>query len=148
MSHDLDDRYPEGGEAVHHGSPDLELGDLTVEIPRGQALARQVHAVHLAFATLLLVIAPGLQISARNVPSTPLPYTAAARRGGDRYAALGCVYCHSQQPRSADQAPDGEQGWGRPSAASDYAYDMPHQLGTMRTGPDLPNVGARLPSGA
>ncbi|MFN7147539.1 MAG: cbb3-type cytochrome c oxidase subunit II, partial [Myxococcota bacterium] len=24
-------------------------------------------------------------------------------------------------------------------------YDAPHQLGTMRTGPDLVNVGARLP---
>ena len=30
--------------------------------------------------------------------------------------------------------------------ASDYFYDQPHQLGTMRTGPDLQNVGARLPS--
>src|SRR3546814_2050223 len=27
-----------------------------------------------------------------------------------------------------------------------YVYDSPHQLGTMRTGPDLLNVGARLPS--
>ena len=52
----------------------------------------------------------------------------------------------SQQPRSADQAPDGERGWGRPAVASDYAYDAPHQLGTMRTGPDLLNVGARQPS--
>src|SRR3546814_20110344 len=58
----------------------------------------------------------------------------------------GCLYCHSQQPRSADQAPDDERGWGRASVASDYAYDHPHLMGTMRTGPDLPNVGARLPS--
>ena len=30
--------------------------------------------------------------------------------------------------------------------AGDYAYDTPHLLGTMRTGPDLLNIGARQPS--
>jgi cytochrome c oxidase cbb3-type subunit 2 len=30
--------------------------------------------------------------------------------------------------------------------AADYAYDTPHLLGTMRTGPDLFNIGARQPS--
>ena len=67
-------------------------------------------------------------------------------RGRQVYVSLGCVYCHSQQPRSPDQAPDGARGWGRPAIAADYTYDAPHQLGTMRTGPDLLNVGARLPS--
>src|SRR3546814_16494328 len=62
------------------------------------------------------------------------------------YIEQGCLYCHSQQPRSADQAPDDERGWGRASVASDYAYDHPHLMGTMRTGPDLLNVGPRLPS--
>jgi cytochrome c oxidase cbb3-type subunit 2 len=28
----------------------------------------------------------------------------------------------------------------------DYSYDNPHLLGTMRTGPDLLNIGARQPS--
>jgi cytochrome c oxidase cbb3-type subunit 2 len=28
----------------------------------------------------------------------------------------------------------------------DYRYDSPHLLGTMRTGPDLLNIGARQPS--
>ncbi|PHQ71374.1 MAG: cytochrome-c oxidase [Paracoccus sp.] len=100
----------------------------------------------LAFATLMLVIAPGIQIDARNVPEGLRNYTQAEQNGRDVYVAMGCVYCHSQQPRSPDQAPDGERGWGRPSVASDYAFDAPHQLGTMRTGPDLLNVGARLPS--
>ena len=100
----------------------------------------------LAFATLMLVIAPGMQINARPVPDDLMPYTEAEQRGRDVYVSLGCLYCHSQQPRSGDQAPDGERGWGRPSVAADYAYDQPHQLGTMRTGPDLLNVGARLPS--
>lgn len=102
----------------------------------------------LAFATLLLVIAPGIQMGNRSVPSELQPYTEIEQRGRDQYVALGCVYCHSQQPRSPDQAPDGDRGWGRPSVSSDYAYDTPHQLGTMRTGPDLLNVGARLPSEA
>lgn len=56
------------------------------------------------------------------------------------------MYCHSQQPRDPSQAPDGSRGWGRPSTPGDYAYDYPHQLGTMRTGPDLLNIGVRQPS--
>ncbi len=56
------------------------------------------------------------------------------------------MYCHSQQPRDRRQAPDGERGWGRPSVAGDYYYDRTHLLGTMRTGPDLLNIGARQPS--
>lgn len=40
---------------------------------------------------------------------------------------------------------DQERGWGRPSYPSDYVYDSPAALGTMRTGPDLINVGLRLP---
>ncbi|MDK3018904.1 cbb3-type cytochrome c oxidase subunit II [Pseudodonghicola flavimaris] len=102
----------------------------------------------LAFATLMLVIAPGVQIARHSVPPQLEPYTEQQARGRAQYVGLGCVYCHSQQPRSPDQAPDGERGWGRPAVAADYVYDQPHQLGTMRTGPDLLNVGARLPSEA
>ncbi len=36
--------------------------------------------------------------------------------------------------------------WGiRRSVAADYLYDFPVQLGSLRVGPDLANVGARLP---
>lgn len=100
----------------------------------------------LAFATLMLVIAPGIQIAQREIPAGLRPYSEQEQRGRDQYVSLGCVYCHSQQPRAPEQAPDGERGWGRPSVAGDYVYDQPHQLGTMRTGPDLLNVGSRLPS--
>lgn len=100
----------------------------------------------LAFATLMLVIVPGMQIRAQSATPGLRPYTQAELRGRQSYVSQGCVYCHSQQPRSPDQAPDGERGWGRAAVASDYAYDSPHLLGTMRTGPDLLNVGARLPS--
>ncbi|RDW14040.1 cbb3-type cytochrome c oxidase subunit II [Paracoccus thiocyanatus] len=100
----------------------------------------------LAFATLMLVIAPGVQIAQHAVPKGLSPYSEQESRGREQYVSLGCVYCHSQQPRSPDQAPDVERGWGRPSVAGDYVFDQPHQLGTMRTGPDLLNVGVRLPS--
>lgn len=100
----------------------------------------------LAFATLMLVIAPGMQINARPAPDGLMPYSEAEQRGRDVYVSLGCLYCHSQQPRSSHQAPDEERGWGRASVAADYVHDQPHQLGTMRTGPDLLNVGVRLPS--
>lgn len=102
----------------------------------------------LAFATFLLIGAPAIQLHNRAPASELRPYTEAELRGRAVYVSQGCVYCHSQQPRSTDQAPDAERGWGRPSVASDYYYDSPHQLGTMRTGPDLLNVGARLPSQA
>lgn len=100
----------------------------------------------LAFATLLLVILPAAQIRTIEPPAALAPYTPEEARGRAQYVALGCVYCHSQQPRPPEQAPDVERGWGRPSTAADYVYDRPHLLGTMRTGPDLLNVGVRLPS--
>jgi cytochrome c oxidase cbb3-type subunit II len=38
------------------------------------------------------------------------------------------------------------RGWGlRRSVAADFLYDSPVQLGSLRAGPDLANVGARLP---
>jgi cytochrome c oxidase cbb3-type subunit 2 len=38
------------------------------------------------------------------------------------------------------------RGWGlRQSVAEDFLYDYPVQLGSLRAGPDLANVGARLP---
>ena len=42
---------------------------------------------------------------------------------------------------------DLERGWGlRRSHPRDYIYDEPQLLGTMRTGPDLANIGVRQPS--
>lgn len=100
----------------------------------------------LAFATALLVILPAAQIRRIEPPPQLRPYSALEQRGRDLYVSLGCLYCHSQQPRLPEQGPDAARGWGRPSTAADYVYDRPHLLGTMRTGPDLLNVGARLPS--
>ena len=67
--------------------------------------------------------------------------------GRQVYIAEGCIYCHSQQVRSADFGADIARNWGtRRSVARDYIYDRPHLMGTMRTGPDLANIGARQPS--
>jgi cytochrome c oxidase cbb3-type subunit 2 len=63
------------------------------------------------------------------------------------YIDLGCIYCHSQQVRPEGFGADIARGWGmRRTVARDYIYDRPPLLGTMRTGPDLANIGARQPS--
>jgi cytochrome c oxidase cbb3-type subunit 2 len=102
--------------------------------------------VILGGATALLVVMPYLLLENTRAPEGLKPYTATQQIGRQIYIANGCVYCHSQQPRDAKQAPDFQRGWGRASVAGDYAYDTPHLLGTMRTGPDLMNIGARQPS--
>lgn len=104
-------------------------------------------ALILLFATIMIVVMPSLQTQSQSNPPEGLkPYSEQAQRGRKLYVSLGCMYCHSQQPRDPSQAPDGIRGWGRASIPADYAYDSPHLLGTMRTGPDLLNIGARQPS--
>lgn len=102
--------------------------------------------VTLALATSALVVVPFMQLKPVEPPAGLQPYTSAQLRGRQVYIANGCIYCHSQQPRDRAQAPDDKRGWGRASVAGDYHYDKPHLLGTMRTGPDLFNIGARQPS--
>lgn len=102
--------------------------------------------VMLGIATSALVVLPYIQLYDVQPPKGLRPYTSAELRGRHEYIRQGCVYCHSQQPRDRSQAPDIERGWGRPPVAGDYFYDRPHLLGTMRTGPDLLNIGARQPS--
>lgn len=102
--------------------------------------------VTLALATATLVVVPYLQLSSVEASPGLKPYTSEQLRGRDQYIKNGCVYCHTQQPRTVSQAPDAARGWGRAPVAGDYFYDTPHLLGTMRTGPDLLNIGARQPS--
>src|SRR3977135_523193 len=96
--------------------------------------------------TAALCALPYLQFPDLKPPPGLHPYTSAQLRGRREYIREGCVYCHSQQPRDRSQAPDMDRGWGRVSAPADYFYDAPHLLGTMRTGPDLFNIGARQSS--
>lgn len=100
----------------------------------------------LGVATSALVVIPYLTVRDEPPIAGLEPYGAAELRGRQQYIAQGCVYCHSQQPRTKNFAPDFQRGWGRATVAGDYAHDTPHLLGTMRTGPDLMNIGARQPS--
>lgn len=72
---------------------------------------------------------------------------ALVREGERVYAANGCIYCHSQQVRPSPFSDDIERGWGdRRTTPQDYLNDQRIFLGTMRTGPDLSNIGARQSS--
>lgn len=102
--------------------------------------------VALAVATTALVVMPYMEVRDIKPPTGLKPYTSAELRGRAVYISNGCVYCHSQQPRDRKFGPDFERGWGRASVPGDYVYDRPHLLGSMRTGPDLFNIGARQPS--
>lgn len=86
----------------------------------------------------------------------PQPLRGLAVAGRKVYQANGCLYCHSQQIRSEKfgnwwdengqqrTGADIKRGWGRRrTVPRDYIYDNPTLLGTMRTGPDLANVGGR-----
>lgn len=74
-------------------------------------------------------------------PQIPL---GSALRGQRVYEEMGCLYCHSQQVRRQGYGSDIERGWGqRQSVARDYILTDRVMLGTMRTGPDLANVGLR-----
>lgn len=99
-----------------------------------------------------LVVIPRLQLTAlesarapnSSYPVEPFGDVLAGRR---EYISLGCLYCHSQQVRPVGFGSDIERGWGmRQSAPTDYVHERPPLLGTMRTGPDLANIGARQPS--
>lgn len=104
-------------------------------------------AMILLFAALMIVVMPSIQLQASvRAPEGLEPYSDAALRGREVYISLGCVYCHSQQPRDPSLGPDAVRGWGRAAVPADFIYDSPHLLGTMRTGPDLLNIGARQPS--
>ena len=79
----------------------------------------------------------------------PQPLAGLEAQGRRVYQANGCIYCHSQQvrPESFANNADIQRGWGgRRTVARDYLYDRPHLMGTMRTGPDLSNIGERNPS--
>jgi len=74
----------------------------------------------------------------------PQPVSGLAEQGRRVYISEGCMYCHSQQVRPQGFGADFERGWGqRQSVSRDYVLQDRVLLGTMRTGPDLANVGDR-----
>jgi cytochrome c oxidase cbb3-type subunit II len=108
----------------------------------------------LAFSWFGLVTVPQLQfggLTQVTIEETGRAYPerrfGAAEEGRLVYLAQGCIYCHSQQVRPAGFGADLDRGWGRRRSVSrDYIHDQPVLLGTMRTGPDLTNIGLRQPS--
>jgi len=60
----------------------------------------------------------------------------------DRLKAVGV----KSETRIVSTGADVARGWGpRQSVAVDYLYDQPVQLGSLRAGPDLANIGVRSP---
>jgi len=89
---------------------------------------------------------PDIMLAKVSPPPELQRYTDVQLYGRSIYIREGCLYCHSQQVRAEGFGSDQARFWGRPSVPADYLYDKPHLLGTMRTGPDLFNIGARQPS--
>ena len=124
-----------GGDGRHHGDA----------MARTSLVALGAFAI-MAGAITVLVVIPKMMMRAVKAPPALAAYTAQQLRGRTVYMANGCVYCHSQQIRDPAFTTDVDRGWGsRATVPEDYVYDRPHLLGTMRTGPDLINVGQRLP---
>ena len=103
--------------------------------------------ITLSLATAAMIVVPFLQLKDEPAPPALKPYTSQELRGREVYMANGCIACHTQQPSTTGAGiADARRGWGRASVAGDYHYDEPPLLGTMRTGPDLFNIGVRQPS--
>ena len=112
--------------------------------------------VLLSFASswLVLVFTPYIQLQFLEpvrdelaLTEYPVSLAGEAADGELVYAANGCMYCHSQQVRAEGFGGDFQRGWGpRRTVARDYLGDRRIMLGTMRTGPDLANIGVRQPS--
>lgn len=118
-------------------------GDL---MARTSLVALGAFAIMASAITILVVIPKSMMREVRAMPELA-PYTEQQLRGRQVYIANGCIYCHSQQIRDPAFTTDVDRGWGsRATVPEDYVHDRPHLLGTMRTGPDLINVGQRLPS--
>src|SRR2546428_5544374 len=105
------------------------------------------------FSWIGLILVPNFQIGHLNPQMDeeatdvyPAPRSGMAERGRRVYVANGCYYCHTQQVRADYAAADIDRKWGeRRSAPRDYIFDRPVLLGKMRMGPDLANVGHRVP---
>ena len=108
----------------------------------------------LTFSWAGMVLAPNAQLG-HLTPyyddgegnSFPLRPSGVAAQGELVYRDLGCAACHTQQVRRPDFGADQERGWGdRQTVARDYIFQARPQLGSLRYGPDLANLGGRKPT--
>jgi cytochrome c oxidase cbb3-type subunit II len=80
-----------------------------------------------------------------NLTVPPVP-SGLAHTGARIFAAEGCLECHSLSVRGPAGSADLTRGWGqRRTVARDYLFREPAMVGFSRIGPDLANVGARIP---
>jgi len=100
-----------------------------------------------------LIVIPHLQLGELTAKTEegsddvyPNPLAGLAVQGRAVYVREGCIYCHSQQVRAEGFGTDIARGWGdRRTVPRDYIEEHPILLGSMRTGPDIANIGARQP---
>lgn len=94
------------------------------------------------FAPVFLfhVVVPWYTVSER--PSDIFrPRTSLENEGRSIYVNNGCTFCHTQFVRNIDW----DLGAERVAQSGDYIQDMPHLIGTERTGPDLSQEGGEHP---
>jgi len=102
-----------------------------------------------ALLSALLKVKPGLSEATANELLSKLPQ--AVVEGVSKAVADADVAALGATGAKADLwvqpvGPDIARGWGkRRTVAEDFLYDSPVLLGSQRIGPDLANVGARLP---
>jgi cytochrome c oxidase cbb3-type subunit II len=77
---------------------------------------------------------------------TSLMLTNLTKEDADKAAGKISAVGGKTEIHIAATGPDIARGWGmRRSVAEDYLYDQPVQLGSLRAGPDLANIGLRAP---
>jgi cytochrome c oxidase cbb3-type subunit 2 len=95
----------------------------------------------------MIVVMPAIQLQASIASRRgSSPIRQAAARGASVYVSLGCVYCHSQQPRDPSSAPDASARLGPPVRARRLRLRLAAPARHHAHGPDLLNIGARQPS--
>ncbi len=91
----------------------------------------------------IIELVPTLMANKLVEATTPVkPYTPLELAGRDLYIREGCYLCHSQMIRPMVHE---ELRYGKPSEASESAYDHPFQWGSKRSGPDIARVGTKYP---
>ena len=104
---------------------------------------------HSAVVAALKQVKPGLTDGEAEQLLYRLPKTVLAGKTKEEADAANKVLSASSaksQVWVVPVGPDIARGWGlRRSVAEDYLYDSPVMLGSQRVGPDLANVGVRLP---
>lgn len=83
------------------------------------------------------LIGPSIPVDADGARTSEIPYDEAAEAGREVYLQSGCASCHTQMVRPVVA----DVGLGAATL-----NDTNQVLGTVRFGPDLSNVGARITS--